>query len=340
MKLAQTILIKLICLLVILDGVLLILMPVRDIMTYVEPYLPVNPILRISVGVVLVLVGLFMLLPVAWIKQRARALTFAGPHGRTRIQLKAVEGTINKAALRFAEVQKINANVIPSGDSRGVNIPADVVIRKPSGVSARHVSDLVTDYLRNEAHRLLGDEVNVTVDLNVTNIVSDEETLADQAASLLAQEPAQSAAGAAPAAAAASSAPVQERGPAEAALEEDEEPSDTPVMAVHDEEVDEEAPLDEEEEYAGTAPSEHEDLTSSIPLVEPLSPEDAAYGPVEAPERVDKGEDDPLRRHGIEEAPLVETPGEEEDPPFRLDMLPDEPEGDQEPPPRDTEDRP
>lgn len=173
MKFLQTLVLKLLCLALLALGVLLVLYNssyLYDVATsYIDGSSIRNDLARVIVGVLIVLVALFGLLPIR--KRRGKSITFPDEQGETTIRLGPIERTLGKEVSRRREVKKLNLHFEPADDKRRVLVEAKAVIRKSPDTATRDVYRTMKAIILQEARNMLGTDTVIGVNLDIEGIV-------------------------------------------------------------------------------------------------------------------------------------------------------------------------
>ena len=224
MKIVQTLVVKLLCLLVLVGGAVLILMwfdktKYAEIVELVQTRVwePWGLIVAISALVL----GFFGFLPIAREKKSRNIISYPGTHGSVTIQLDSVESTLSRVLSKLPEVRKISVKVSPTEDNHRARVSADVLVYKGANtVSAREVTNRIGHYLHDAATNILGVEEVTDVNLNIRGILVDaakpnilretssRESAVQERDNLLREEPAQVATSTVAAAAPMAAAPI------------------------------------------------------------------------------------------------------------------------------------
>ena len=175
MKLLQTLVLRLVSVGMVAGGAALILIRFSSLYQTAIDVVPDSAPLRIGVGAVFFLVGVFGCLPSSLWSRKSKVIAFPGPHGDLVIQLGSVGASLSRAVGKLSEVRKVSVDVQPLENNQKARIAADVWLRVAPGAGARTAGDRVREYIEEKAKNILGDEVVVSVDLNIVKILTDKE---------------------------------------------------------------------------------------------------------------------------------------------------------------------
>ena len=177
MKIVQTLVVKLLCLLVLVGGALMVWMWI-DAAKYTEIADLIKTRIWAPWGFVVgfgsILVGFFGLLHIPREKKSRNIISYPGTHGSVTIQLDSVESTLSRVLSKLPEVRKISVKVSPTEDNHRARVSADVLVYKGANtVSAREVTNRIGNYLHDAATNILGVEEVTDVNLNIRGILVD-----------------------------------------------------------------------------------------------------------------------------------------------------------------------
>ena len=145
---------------------------------------PFDMFILIPLGLALIVVGFFTLIPRIPAKGKRGHITFRGAHGDVKIDLDGIESSINKAVGKMPEVKSINLKVYPTPNGSSVQIVGDVVLFKEAGVGALATSNYVRETVEMTAQGILGVNEVTSVELNVRDVVQ-KRGASDKEAELL-----------------------------------------------------------------------------------------------------------------------------------------------------------
>lgn len=128
-------------------------------------------------GVALLGIGVFGLIPAALLNGRRKTLTVSGTHGRVVIQLKPVEASLSKVIGAMPEVKRIQVGIHPSSDGTKVRITGEALVYKGGGIQA--TAARINDAIEQNAAAVFGMEAIASVDLTIKGIIVGSETRSD-----------------------------------------------------------------------------------------------------------------------------------------------------------------
>ena len=128
---------------------------------------------KVLVGTLLFLLGLYGLLPRIPGRRGLHKISFDGPHGPVEIQLDPVEASLNRIIGKLPEIKKAKILVTPGEDGRVVSISAKVILLKQPGYTSRQTAMGVSDHIASAATEQLGLEDIASIQLNIAGIQVD-----------------------------------------------------------------------------------------------------------------------------------------------------------------------
>ncbi|MBN2311117.1 MAG: hypothetical protein JXR94_19225 [Candidatus Hydrogenedentes bacterium] len=191
MRIFQNLLLKLLCLVIALAGILLAIYSLKDIVILLET-VPDSTIIRVIAGCILVLVAIAGLLP-ARRRPRRKEISFPTPQGSSSVHLEPVEASLAKSLKRLPEVRSITIKLLPDDSDRKVRITADAAVHKAAGEGIREMASELSEKIADHARQILGIGEVASVDLNISAIRLDDRDEPEDLA-VDASEPAQTAA--------------------------------------------------------------------------------------------------------------------------------------------------
>lgn len=143
-------------------------------------YLPPELWVREIVAGIIAFVGLIVLWSIfrsVFPKQvKVRSISFPGMHGEVSIDLKDVEGTLERVAMKLPEVLKASIVLEPTDSTGRAMVLATVVLIKDADDDARMVTARVQHYLQIHTKKILGLQ-DVDVRLKVKQFKMKMKTL-------------------------------------------------------------------------------------------------------------------------------------------------------------------
>ncbi len=182
MRIVQSVILKLLGLLVLIGSALLISMWFNEDV-YVQVLQDGKALFHTLygpvIGIVLFLVAFVGIVPVCRAKRPRSTISFPGIRGDVTIELDSVEANLSRVVSKMPEVKKIKVKVVPSEDNRRAVVSADVLMYKGSGgASAHETANRISEFLMDAAVNILGVEEVTKVNLNVRDIIVDAKQLA------------------------------------------------------------------------------------------------------------------------------------------------------------------
>ena len=182
MRIVQSVILKLLGLLVLIGSALLISMWFNeDVYAHVlqDGKALFHTLYGPIIGIVLFLVALVGIAPMFRTKRPRSTISFPGIRGDVTIELDSVEANLSRVVSKMPEVKKIKVKVVPSEDNRRAVVSADVLMYKgSSGASAHETANRISEFLMDAAVNILGVEEVTKVNLNVRDIIVDAKQLA------------------------------------------------------------------------------------------------------------------------------------------------------------------
>jgi hypothetical protein len=185
MRILQIALDKLMCLTVLAAGVLILCWFYTPLPSTADPFLqqnaptisaylpaPESPakFVYIGIGIILTIVGLVTLLP-RFPKFGPKRIRFETNRGTVNISLESVSQTLNKVANALPEVKTIKIAMILDQKTMSMNLKGDAVLVKDRARTAQEISTYVMETMSSITKNLLSDDMEVTVEMNVSDIV-------------------------------------------------------------------------------------------------------------------------------------------------------------------------
>jgi hypothetical protein len=171
MRIIQTIIQKLACIVVLAGGAALAIFSVSGLYGVVIAQLPEpNPTLRVAIGCVAIALAVLALLPLGGRRRKAQQLSFAGPNGPNTVHLDSAAATLNKRLSKVSIVKKVHIRLEPVKAGDKANVFADVSIVKPADAGARETADQLNIYIADLARSVIGADEVAQVSVNILNI--------------------------------------------------------------------------------------------------------------------------------------------------------------------------
>ncbi len=192
MKRTQTVIVKVLMLLLMIQGLIILLYshgiePVRGTIDGFLNSIPDAPHEKRLLGIIaawgMVALGFIGFIPMPRLR-RNRAVTFFSGHGNITIQLDPVYRTMHRIINKMPEVRACRIDIKPTADGKKVCIQANARLYKLPRQRARATALRVSDYIADTAMNFLGLEDLVSVDLNIQDFTVD----VDESIRALAQE--------------------------------------------------------------------------------------------------------------------------------------------------------
>ncbi|MFP4502192.1 MAG: hypothetical protein ACLFTT_14420 [Candidatus Hydrogenedentota bacterium] len=192
MKRTQTIIVKVLMLLLMIQGLIILLYshgiePVRGTIDGFLNSIPDAPHEKRLLGIIaawgMVALGFIGFIPMPRFR-RNRAVTFFSGHGNITIQLDPIYRTMHRIINKMPEVRSCRIDIKPTADGKKVCIQANARLYKLPRQRARATALRVSDYIADTAMNFLGLEDLVSVDLNIQDFTVD----VDESVRALAQE--------------------------------------------------------------------------------------------------------------------------------------------------------
>lgn len=176
MQILQTIIQKLACVIVLAAGAALILFSLSGLYEAIIAQIPEpNQLLRMTVGVVAIVLAAFALAPMGLFRSKSRELRFEGDSGSVTAQLDSIAASLNKTFNALPVVKKGTIRLTPTKAADKANVHADVQILIPAGSSLRETSTQLQVYLKELACSRIGGEEIECVSVNVTKAETGEQ---------------------------------------------------------------------------------------------------------------------------------------------------------------------
>ena len=181
MKLVQTVLLKVMSLMLLIGGVALVILWLR-FPAYVQMVHEYKAYFWTYGGVgaagFAALIGLLGILPLGGQKRAKHMIVFPGTRGDVTIELDSVEANLGRVMAKMPEVKRIKVKLTPSEDNHRALVTADVRMYKGAGgASAREIANRIADHLMDTAVNILGEEEVTKVNLTVRDIIVDAKQL-------------------------------------------------------------------------------------------------------------------------------------------------------------------
>jgi hypothetical protein len=141
--------------------------PRTPVIEAVDLYLSVDPVFRVGLVWLLVLLGLAALLPARLTRSHDRKILVPSASGNNYIRLAPIESNLNKSLRKLPGVKRISVTLIPAEGDRKVRVAADVMLRKGLPAGAREVVTRLNDQIMAHTKRELGADEVMSVELTV-----------------------------------------------------------------------------------------------------------------------------------------------------------------------------
>jgi len=185
MRIIQTIIQKLACVVVLAGGVALAIFSLSELYSLVISQLPgPNQFLRMGIGIVAFGLAFIALVPFGGRRRKSNQLSFVGPHGPITIQLDSIAASLNKTVSKLSIIKKAHLRLEPVKSREKANVVADVSIAKPADAGARETAEQLEVYIKDLARSVIGADEVGEVTVNVLNITTEGAAPADTLATL------------------------------------------------------------------------------------------------------------------------------------------------------------
>jgi uncharacterized alkaline shock family protein YloU len=166
-----------------IGGILIIFsfnyLPIKDSISTLTQYLPLNFNSRIIVGLtglLLIIISYSFAQLILGKMQQEKTIAFANPQGQVTISLSAVEDLIKRLIRTMPEIKEIRPDVIAS--KKGIEVDLRLILA--SEVNIPELTSRLQEIIKNKIQETLGIEEQILVKIHVAKIISAEEKERDR----------------------------------------------------------------------------------------------------------------------------------------------------------------